>query len=83
MKNQKILLLVLLAPLIAQGNVFEKPNYTLVYAKAGEITSYTYDAATANKPLNSLIIATHGGSNNITIKGKLGDNPTVPAPSTF
>lgn len=36
MKNRKILLLVLLAPLIAQGNVIEKPNYTLVYAKAGK-----------------------------------------------
>lgn len=82
MRNRKILF-ILLAPLIAQGKVIENPNYTLVYAKAGETTSYTYDAATANKPLNSLIIAAHGGSNNITIKGKLGDNPTVPAPSTF
>lgn len=82
MKNRKILLLVLLTPLIAQGKVIEESGYTLVHSQTGDTIEYTYDAATKGKPLNSLIIAANGGTNNITIKGKLADG-SADAPPTI
>ena len=82
MKNRKILLLVLLTPLIAQGKVIEESGYTLVHSQTGDTIEYTYYAATKGKPLNSLIIAANGGTNNITIKGKLADG-SADAPPTI
>lgn len=81
MKNRKILLLVLLTPLIAQGKVIEESGYTLVHSQTGDTIEYTYDAATKDKPLNSLIIAANGGTNNITIKGKLADGSADASPT--
>ncbi|HFC6380909.1 TPA: autotransporter outer membrane beta-barrel domain-containing protein, partial [Neisseria lactamica] len=59
----------------------ETGNYTLVLAKQGQVNNYTYDGETEVKPLNSLIIAANGGTNNITIKGKLADGPADAPPT--
>lgn len=81
MRNRKILF-ILLIPLVAQGKVIEESGYTLVHSQTGNTIEYTYDAATKDKPLNSLIIAANGGTNNITIKGKLADG-SADAPPTI
>ncbi|KOQ98093.1 histidine kinase [Haemophilus sp. C1] len=81
MRNRKILF-ILLIPLVAQGKVIEESGYTLVHSQTGDTIEYTYDAATKDKPLNSLIIAANGGTNNITIKGKLADG-SADAPPTI
>lgn len=65
-----------------KGTVVTNDNYTLVLAKQGQENNYTYDGETEVKPLNSLIIAANGGTNNITIKGKLADG-SADAPPTF
>lgn len=80
MRNRKILF-ILLIPLVAQGKVIEESGYTLVHSQTGNTIEYTHDAATKDKPLNSLIIAANGGTNNITIKGKLADGPADAPPT--
>lgn len=65
-----------------KGTVVTNDNYTLVLAKQGQVNNYTYDGETEVKPLNSLIIAANGGTNNITIKGKLADG-SADAPPTI
>lgn len=65
-----------------KGTVVTNDNYTLVLAKQGQENNYTYDGETEVKPLNSLIIAANGGTNNITIKGKLADG-SADVPPTF
>ena len=64
-----------------KGTVVTKDNYTLVLAKQGQVNNYTYDGETEVKPLNSLIIAANGGTNNITIKGKLADGSADASPT--
>ncbi|WP_199904204.1 autotransporter outer membrane beta-barrel domain-containing protein [Neisseria polysaccharea] len=65
-----------------KGTVVTNEKYTLVLAKQGQENNYTYDGETEVKPLNSLIIAANGGTNNITIKGKLADG-SADAPPTI
>lgn len=65
-----------------KGTVVTNDKYTLVLAKQGQENNYTYDGETEVKPLNSLIIAAKGGTNNITIKGKLADG-SADAPPTI
>lgn len=65
-----------------KGTIVKEDNYTLVLAKQGQENNYTYDGETEVKPLNSLIIAAKGGTNNITIKGKLADG-SADAPPTI
>lgn len=65
-----------------KGTIVKEDNYTLVLAKQGQENNYTYDGETEVKPLNSLIIAANGGTNNITIKGKLADG-SADAPPTI
>lgn len=64
-----------------EGTVVKTDKYTLVLAQKGQENNYTYDAATQDKPLSSLIIAANGGTNNITIKGKLADGPADASPT--
>ncbi|WP_301885113.1 autotransporter outer membrane beta-barrel domain-containing protein [Neisseria uirgultaei] len=64
------------------GTIVKEDKYTLVLAQKGQENNYTYDGATEVKPLNSLIIAAKGGTNNITIKGKLADG-SADAPPTI
>ncbi|WP_192886357.1 autotransporter outer membrane beta-barrel domain-containing protein [Neisseria polysaccharea] len=64
-----------------KGTVVTNDNYTLVLAQKGQENNYTYDGETEVKPLNSLIIAANGGTNNITIKGKLADGPADAPPT--
>ena len=64
------------------GTIEKTDNYTLVLAQKGQENNYTYDGETEVKPLNSLIIAANGGTNNITIKGKLADG-SADAPPTI
>ena len=66
----------------SSGTIEETGNYTLVLAKQGQENNYTFNGETEVKPLNSLIIAANGGTNNITIKGKLADG-SADAPSTI
>lgn len=66
----------------SSGTIEKTDNYTLVLAKQGQENNYTYDGETEVKPLNSLIIAANGGTNNITIKGKLADG-SADAPPTI
>ena len=56
------------------AEVITRDKYTVVYSNPGKETSYTYDATKEDKPLNFLAISALGGTNNITIKGKLGDS---------
>lgn len=65
-----------------KGTVVTNDKYTLVLAQKGQENNYTYDGETEVKPLNSLIIAANGGTNNITIKGKLADG-SADAPPTI
>lgn len=65
-----------------KGTVVTNEKYTLVLAQKGQENNYTYDGETEVKPLNSLIIAANGGTNNITIKGKLADG-SADAPPTI
>lgn len=65
-----------------KGTIVKEDKYTLVLAQGGQENNYTYDGETEVKPLNSLIIAANGGTNNITIKGKLADG-SADAPPTF
>lgn len=64
------------------GTIEKTDKYTLVLAQKGQENNYTYDGETEVKPLNSLIIAANGGTNNITIKGKLADG-SADAPPTI
>ncbi|HFC8522632.1 TPA: autotransporter outer membrane beta-barrel domain-containing protein [Neisseria subflava] len=64
-----------------KGTVVTNDNYTLVLAQKGQENNYTYDGETEVKPLNSLIIAANGGTNNITIKGKLADGSADATPT--
>lgn len=64
-----------------KGTVVTNDNYTLVLAQKGQENNYTYDGETEVKPLNSLIIAANGGTNNITIKGKLADGSADASPT--
>lgn len=64
-----------------KGTIVKEDKYTLVLAKQGQENNYTYDGETEVKPLNSLIIAANGGTNNITIKGKLADGSADAAPT--
>lgn len=64
-----------------KGTVVTNDKYTLVLAKQGQVNNYTYDGETEVKPLNSLIIAANGGTNNITIKGKLADGSADASPT--
>ncbi|HFC8538353.1 TPA: autotransporter outer membrane beta-barrel domain-containing protein [Neisseria lactamica] len=93
MKQKKTVQCILLgfaaASMHAQGAdankgtiVEEEGKYTLVLAQKGQENNYTYDGETEVKPLNSLIIAANGGTNNITIKGKLADG-SADAPPTI
>ncbi|HHK5567437.1 TPA: autotransporter outer membrane beta-barrel domain-containing protein [Neisseria lactamica] len=66
----------------SSGTIEKTDKYTLVLAQGGQENNYTYDGETEVKPLNSLIIAANGGTNNITIKGKLADG-SADAPSTI
>lgn len=66
----------------SSGTIEKTDKYTLVLAKQGQENNYTYDGETEVKPLNSLIIAANGGTNNITIKGKLADG-SADAPPTI
>ncbi|MBS0040010.1 autotransporter outer membrane beta-barrel domain-containing protein [Neisseria sp. Marseille-Q1983] len=66
----------------SSGTIEKTDNYTLVLAKQGQENNYTFDGETEVKPLNSLIIAANGGTNNITIKGKLADG-SADAPPTI
>ncbi|WP_301667976.1 autotransporter outer membrane beta-barrel domain-containing protein [Neisseria basseii] len=65
----------------SSGTIEKTDNYTLVLAQKGQENNYTYDGETEVKPLNSLIIAANGGTNNITIKGKLADGSADAAPT--
>ncbi len=65
----------------SSGTIEKTDKYTLVLAKQGQENNYTYDGETEVKPLNSLIIAANGGTNNITIKGKLADGSADAAPT--
>lgn len=65
-----------------KGTIVKEDKYTLVLAQGGQENNYTYDGETEVKPLNSLIIAANGGTNNITIKGKLSDG-SADAPPTI
>ncbi|WP_301818373.1 autotransporter outer membrane beta-barrel domain-containing protein [Neisseria maigaei] len=65
----------------SSGTIEKTDKYTLVLAKQGQVNNYTYDGETEVKPLNSLIIAANGGTNNITIKGKLADGSADAAPT--
>ena len=65
-----------------KGTVVTNDNYTLVLAQKGQENNYTFNGETEVKPLNSLIIAANGGTNNITIKGKLADG-SADAPPTI
>ena len=56
------------------AEVITRDKYTVVYSNPGKETSYTYDATKEDKPLNFLAISALGGTNNITIKGKLEDS---------
>lgn len=67
---------------VNKGTIVKEDKYTLVLAKQGQENNYTYDGETEVKPLNSLIIAANGGTNNITIKGKLADG-SADAPPTI
>ncbi|HHK5577047.1 TPA: autotransporter outer membrane beta-barrel domain-containing protein [Neisseria polysaccharea] len=93
MKQKKTVQCILLgfaaASMHAQGAdankgtiVEEEGKYTLVLAQKGQENNYTFNGETEVKPLNSLIIAANGGTNNITIKGKLADG-SADAPSTI
>ena len=64
-----------------KGTIVKEDNYTLVLAKQGQENNYTFDGETEVKPLNSLIIAANGGTNNITIKGKLADGSADASPT--
>lgn len=64
-----------------KGTIVKEDKYTLVLAKQGQENNYTYDGETEVKPLNSLIIAANGGTNNITIKGKLADGSADASPT--
>lgn len=64
-----------------KGTIVKEDNYTLVLAKQGQENNYTYDGEIEVKPLNSLIIAANGGTNNITIKGKLADGSADASPT--
>ena len=64
-----------------KGTVVTNDKYTLVLAQKGQENNYTYDGETEVKPLNSLIIAANGGTNNITIKGKLADGSADASPT--
>ncbi|WP_308027642.1 autotransporter outer membrane beta-barrel domain-containing protein [Neisseria bergeri] len=66
----------------SSGTIEKTDKYTLVLAKQGQENNYTFDGETEVKPLNSLIIAAKGGTNNITIKGKLADG-SADAPPTI
>ncbi|WP_301002890.1 pertactin-like passenger domain-containing protein, partial [Neisseria polysaccharea] len=66
----------------SSGTIEKTDKYTLVLAQGGQENNYTYDGETEVKPLNSLIIAANGGTNNITIKGKLADG-SADAPPTI
>lgn len=65
-----------------KGTIVKEDKYTLVLAQGGQENNYTFDGETEVKPLNSLIIAANGGTNNITIKGKLADG-SADAPPTI
>lgn len=65
-----------------KGTVVTNEKYTLVLAQKGQENNYTFNGETEVKPLNSLIIAANGGTNNITIKGKLADG-SADAPPTI
>lgn len=65
----------------SSGTIEKTDNYTLVLAKQGQENNYTFDGETEVKPLNSLIIAANGGTNNITIKGKLADGSADASPT--
>lgn len=65
-----------------KGTIVKEDKYTLVLAKQGQENNYTFNGETEVKPLNSLIIAANGGTNNITIKGKLADG-SADAPPTI
>lgn len=67
---------------VNEGTIVKEDKYTLVLAQKGQENNYTYDGETEVKPLNSLIIAANGGTNNITIKGKLADG-SADAPPTI
>ena len=67
---------------VNKGTIVKEDKYTLVLAQGGQENNYTYDGETEVKPLNSLIIAANGGTNNITIKGKLADG-SADAPPTI
>lgn len=67
---------------VNKGTIVKEDKYTLVLAQEGQENNYTYDGETEVKPLNSLIIAANGGTNNITIKGKLADG-SADAPPTI
>lgn len=67
---------------VNEGTIVKEDKYTLVLAQGGQENNYTYDGETEVKPLNSLIIAANGGTNNITIKGKLADG-SADAPPTI
>lgn len=93
MKQKKTVQCILLgfaaASMHAQGAdankgtiVEEEGKYTLVLAQKGQENNYTFNGETEVKPLNSLIIAANGGTNNITIKGKLADG-SADAPPTI
>lgn len=64
-----------------KGTIVKEDKYTLVLAQGGQENNYTYDGETEVKPLNSLIIAANGGTNNITIKGKLADGSADASPT--
>lgn len=66
---------------VNKGTIVKEDNYTLVLAQEGQVNNYTYNGETEVKPLNSLIIAANGGTNNITIKGKLADGSADAAPT--
>lgn len=65
----------------SSGTIEKTDKYTLVLAQGGQENNYTYDGETEVKPLNSLIIAANGGTNNITIKGKLADGSADASPT--
>nr|WP_304674755.1 autotransporter outer membrane beta-barrel domain-containing protein [Neisseria blantyrii] len=65
----------------SSGTIEKTDKYTLVLAQGGQENNYTYDGETEVKPLNSLIIAAKGGTNNITIKGKLADGSADASPT--
>lgn len=66
---------------VNKGTIVKEDKYTLVLAQGGQENNYTYDGETEVKPLNSLIIAANGGTNNITIKGKLADGSADASPT--